>query len=54
MNEENKDRLIVYKQIASKVSGSVDKIGQKRAQQIRGFSPSGVWVQLGNGNWNKK
>ena len=54
VDDENRDRKIVYQEIASKVGGSLDTISLKRAQQIRESSPSGVWVQLPNGNWTKK
>jgi len=52
--EENKDRSIIYAELAKKTGASADSVGRTRAKQIASNSRSGVWVQNEAGQWHRK
>jgi uncharacterized protein YdbL (DUF1318 family) len=51
---ENRDRQLVYETIAKKENTSAEKVGKRRAIQLRGLASPGHWLQDENGNWYKK
>jgi len=51
---ENRDREIVYAEIAKKNNTSADQVGRARARRIAANSAPGVWLQRDNGEWYKK
>jgi uncharacterized protein YdbL (DUF1318 family) len=51
---ENRDRGIVYAEIAKQTRTSVEQVGRARARQIAGASAAGVWLQKDDGSWYKK
>jgi uncharacterized protein YdbL (DUF1318 family) len=51
---ENRDRGIVYEEIAKKTRTSVEQVGRHRARQIAAASAPGVWIQKDDGSWYQK
>ncbi|MEO7598094.1 MAG: YdbL family protein [Opitutus sp.] len=51
---ENRDRGMVYAEIAKRTGTSVDQVARHRARQIVASSSPGVWLQKDDGNWYKK
>ena len=51
---ENRDRTMVYAEIARQTRTSVDQVARVRARQIAGASAPGVWLQKDDGSWYKK
>lgn len=51
---ENRDRGIVYAEIAKQTGTHVDQVGRARARQIAAASARGVWLQKDDGSWYKK
>ncbi len=51
---ENRDRGIVYAEIAKKTGTSMDQVSRHRARQIVASSAPGVWLQKDDGTWYKK
>jgi len=54
VSEENRDREIVYSEIAKKNNTSADQVGRARARRIAANSAPGVWLQRDNGEWYRK
>lgn len=54
INEENTDRLSIYKYIALKQDTSVELVGKRRAEQIAKKASYGEWLQLPDGKWHQK
>ncbi len=52
--DENRDRGIIYAELAKKTGASPDSVGRARAKQIAANSRPGVWVQDEAGKWTKK
>jgi uncharacterized protein YdbL (DUF1318 family) len=52
--EENRDREVVYAELARRTGTSADAVGRARAKQIANASASGVWLQRENGEWYRK
>jgi uncharacterized protein YdbL (DUF1318 family) len=51
---ENRDRGMVYAEVAKQTSASVDQVGHFRARKIAAASAKGVWLQQEDGTWFKK
>jgi len=51
---ENRDREVVYADIAKKAGSDADQVGRARARQIAGNSTAGVWLQRESGDWYQK
>lgn len=51
---ENRDRGIVYAEIARQTRTSAEQVGRHRARQIATASAPGVWLQKEDGTWYKK
>lgn len=51
---ENRDRGIVYAEIARQTGTSVEQVARHRARQIAASSAPGVWLQKDEGAWYKK
>lgn len=51
---ENRDRELVYAELARKTGSSADQVGRARARQIASHSAPGVWLQDESGRWYKK
>jgi uncharacterized protein YdbL (DUF1318 family) len=54
VNDENRDREVVYALIARETGASADSVGRARAKQIAASSKPGVWIQDESGAWKKK
>jgi uncharacterized protein YdbL (DUF1318 family) len=54
VNEENADRLKVYRNIARRHKTDVKVVGRRRAIQIAKIAPAGHWLQDKDGNWYRK
>jgi len=54
VSAENRDREIVYSEIAKKNNTSADQVGRARARRIAANSAPGVWLQRDNGEWYRK
>jgi uncharacterized protein len=54
VDAENKDRRIVYEEIAKKQGVTVQTVGQRRAMQLRDLANPGDWVQNDAGAWYQK
>jgi uncharacterized protein YdbL (DUF1318 family) len=52
--DENKDRAVVYAELAKRTGASADSVGRARAKQIANNSASGVWLQRESGEWYQK
>lgn len=48
---ENRDRRIVYEEIARQQGTTVQTVGQRRALQLRDLANPGDWVQDNAGRW---
>jgi uncharacterized protein len=51
---ENRDRRIVYEEIARQQGTTVQTVGQRRALQLRDLANPGDWVQDDAGRWYRK
>ncbi len=51
---ENRDRRLIYEQLARQTNTSVQVVGQRRAIQLAERAPPGEWLQDANGNWYQK
>ncbi len=51
---ENRDRQMVYEKIGESENTNVEKVGKRRAIQLRELASPGHWLQDANGNWYKK
>ncbi len=51
---ENRDRRIVYEEIARQQGTTVQTVGQRRALQLRDLANPGDWVQDNAGRWYRK
>src|SRR5687767_9294975 len=51
---ENRDRSMVYAEIAKQTRTSVEQVARVRARQIAAASVPGVWLQKEDGTWYKK
>ncbi|HJO92757.1 MAG TPA: YdbL family protein [Victivallales bacterium] len=54
IDQENKDRKIIYKIIAKNQNTTVAKVGKLRAKQIADKSAKGYWLQNPAGKWYQK
>ena len=54
VNEENADRLKVYRNIAQRHGTDVNIVGRRRAVQIAKIAPAGHWLQDEDGRWYRK
>jgi len=54
VSAENRDREIVYAEIAKKNNTSAEQVGRARARRIAANSAPGVWLQRDNGEWYRK
>ena len=52
--EENRDRGVLYSEVAKRTGASADDVGRARAKQIAANSAAGVWVQHEDGSWHQK
>ena len=53
LEDENKDRKVVYAAIAKKEGSTVDKVCELRAKQIRSKANEGDFIQGEDGKWIK-
>ena len=53
LEDENKDRKVVYAAIAKKEGSTVDKVGELRAKQIRSKAAEGEFIQGEDDKWIK-
>ena len=53
VEDENADRKVVYASIAKKEGATVDKVGERRAKQIRSNAKEGEYIQGEDGKWIK-
>ena len=53
VDDENKDRKVVYAAIAKKEGSTVDKVGELRAKQIRSKAAEGEYIQGEDDQWIK-
>ena len=51
---ENRDREVVYAELAKRTGASTDSVGRARAKQIAANSAKGVWLQRESGEWYQK
>ncbi|MBX3751280.1 MAG: DUF1318 domain-containing protein [Opitutaceae bacterium] len=51
---ENRDREVVYAELAKRTGASTDSVGRARAKQIAANSAPGVWLQRESGEWYQK
>lgn len=54
MAAENRDRGIVYAELAKQTGTTAEQVGRARARQIAAASAPGVWLQKPDGTWYKK
>ncbi len=54
VDAENRDRRIVYEEIAAQQGTTVQMVGQRRALQLRDLAKPGEWVQDDAGRWYRK
>jgi len=54
VQDENKDRGVVYKAIAKKQGAAANLVGKRRAQMIAQKGKAGQWFQKDDGSWYKK
>jgi uncharacterized protein YdbL (DUF1318 family) len=51
---ENRDREIVYAEIAKQTGTSFEQVARHRARKIAADSARGVWLQKEDGSWYRK
>jgi uncharacterized protein YdbL (DUF1318 family) len=51
---ENRDRGLVYAEVAKQTGTSVEQVGRFRARKIAAGSAKGVWLQKDDGTWHQK
>jgi uncharacterized protein YdbL (DUF1318 family) len=51
---ENRDRGLVYAEVAKQTGTSVEQVGHFRARKIAAASAKGVWLQKDDGTWHQK
>ncbi|MBF0216739.1 MAG: YdbL family protein [Candidatus Omnitrophica bacterium] len=54
VNEENADRMVIYKGIAAKNGTSVQEVQKVYAARLQQGAPAGTPIQAENGSWGKK
>ena len=54
VNEENKDRALVYEAISQQQGAPAALVGQRRAKMIDENGQTGQWFQKPDGSWYKK
>ena len=54
MNEENNDRMIIYRSIAAKNGSSVESVQKVYADRLRDGLPSGAFFENADGSWATK
>ena len=54
VQDENKDRAVVYAAIAKKQGAAADLVGKRRAKMIAENGKAGQWFQKNDGSWYKK
>jgi uncharacterized protein YdbL (DUF1318 family) len=52
--DENRDREIVYAELAKRTGASVSSVGYARARQFAANSAPGVWLQRESGEWYQR
>ena len=53
VEDENKDRKVIYTAIAKKEGSTADHVGELRAKQIRSKANEGDYIQEEDGKWVK-
>ena len=53
LEDENKDRKVIYAAVAKKEGSTVDHVGEIRAKQIRSKAAEGEFIQGEDGKWVK-
>jgi uncharacterized protein YdbL (DUF1318 family) len=51
---ENRDREVVYAELAKKTGSTAENVARARAKQLAQSSAAGVWLQGEDGKWYKK
>jgi uncharacterized protein YdbL (DUF1318 family) len=51
---ENRDRGLVYAEVAKKTGTSLEQVARFRARKIAAASAKGVWLQKDDGSWYQK
>jgi uncharacterized protein YdbL (DUF1318 family) len=54
VRDENNDRMVIYKEIASKNGTSVEDVQKLYAERLQKDAPSGTPIEAGSGNWQIK
>ncbi len=54
IQEENRDRAILYSHIAEKTETDMFSVGRERAIQISRMAKNGLWIQNEKGKWVRK
>lgn len=54
VRDENNDRMVIYKEIASKNGTLVKDVQKLYAERLQKDAPSGTPIEVGSGNWQKK
>jgi uncharacterized protein YdbL (DUF1318 family) len=54
VRSENADRRLVYEKIAESENTTVEKVGRRRALQLRELAKPGDWLQGDDGEWMRK
>ncbi len=54
MQNENRDRLILYSYIAEKTGAKLAEVFKVRAKRIAEMAHGGLWVQTPDGHWKRK
>lgn len=54
VREENEDRRLVYRQIASRTGATVNRVQLARGRHIAAWSVHGVWLQRESGEWYRR
>ncbi|MEM0966538.1 MAG: DUF1318 domain-containing protein [Verrucomicrobiota bacterium] len=54
IEEENRDRSILYEYISNKTGTQMLAVGRERSIMIARMAKNGLWVQALNGDWERK
>ena len=54
VQDENNDRMVIYKEIASKNRTQVSDVQKLYAERLQKDAPNGTPIEVGSGNWQKK
>tara|TARA_R100000027_G_scaffold27984_1_gene20246 strand:+ start:281 stop:658 length:378 start_codon:yes stop_codon:yes gene_type:complete len=54
IQQENRDRIVLYNFVADKTGSDLFQVSRERAAQVAKMAKKGLWIQKTNGDWVRK